>query len=44
LKFARYASTTGARRLAGETYDRVLAIDPGNPEALAGRRKVGTIH
>jgi hypothetical protein len=44
LKFARYAATTGAPRLAGETYGRVLAIDPGNPEAIAGRRKVGIIH
>lgn len=38
LKFARYATTTGAWGLADETYRRVLAIDPGNPEAAAGRR------
>jgi O-antigen ligase len=40
LRFARYAMTTGARRLAAETYSRVLAIDPGNREAAAGLRKL----
>ena len=38
LRFARYALTTGAPRLAGETYNRVLAIDPANQQAAAGLR------
>lgn len=35
LKFARYATTTGAQRLAAETYRRVLQLDPGNRQATA---------
>ena len=41
LKFARYAATTGAQRLAGETFTRVLATDPGNLEAAAGLKAFG---
>jgi O-antigen ligase len=40
LRFARYATTTGATRLAAETYKRVLAIDPENQEAFAGLRSL----
>ncbi len=36
LKFARYATMTGARRHAVETYRRVLQLEPGNRQALAG--------
>jgi hypothetical protein len=43
LSFARYAATTGALRLAGETYSRVLAIDPGNLQAVAGLRGLAKV-
>ena len=35
LGFARYARTTGARRLAVEACRRTLAVDPGNQQAQA---------
>ncbi len=41
LRFARYATATGARQLAADAYSRVLAIDPANREAVAGLRNLG---
>ncbi len=36
VRFARYATMTGALGLARKTYTRALAIDPGNREAETG--------
>jgi len=41
LQFARYATATGARRLAENAYRRILTLDPGNHQATAGLRSVG---
>jgi O-antigen ligase len=43
LRFARFATATGAHRLAGEAYRRTLVLDPGNRQATAGLGVPGQI-